>query len=84
MRWLKTLGLITWDCKDLTMEFLKGRQRIKLKGYLETKNQWPQDDKQQAQLKELHTYCIQVVPWQAEAHCCALHLEERERLTIRL
>lgn len=38
MRWLKTLGPITWDCNDLTMEFMKGKQKAKLKGCVEVKN----------------------------------------------
>lgn len=45
MKWLKTLGPITWNCINLTMEFKKGNQKIKLMAWQEMKNQWPQNDK---------------------------------------
>lgn len=64
MKWLKTLGPITCDCNNLTMEFRKGDQRVTLKACPEVKNQWLRGDKRQAQLRELHAYCIQVVSWQ--------------------
>lgn len=52
----------------------KEGRKIKLADCKEGKNQLLTEDKHQSQLKELQTYCIQVVPWQEEAQCYALNL----------
>lgn len=67
MQWLGILGAITWDCLNLTMEFFKDGQRMKLMGCKEGKNKLLIEDKVQHQMKELQTYNIQVAPWQEDS-----------------
>lgn len=76
MQWLKTLGPITWDCLSLIMEFVCKGQKVVLTACQDLRNQLPKEDKCQLHMGELHTYCIQVVPWQESDTCYTLKLEE--------
>lgn len=81
MQWLRTLGAITWDCLNLTIEFFKDGQKIKLTARKEGRSQLLTKEKAQKNLRELHTYMIQVISWQID--CCTLTLEEESPDTAR-
>lgn len=53
MKWFITLGAITWDNLNLTMEFIREGHKVKLTACKEGKNQLPNDDKIQHQMREL-------------------------------
>lgn len=52
MKWLRTLGAITSDCANLTMEFMRNKKKIKLVANQEVRHQFQLGDKDQPQLKE--------------------------------
>lgn len=58
MLWLRTLGAIAWDCANLTMEFVKRGERVKIVACQGIKNQLPLEDNDQPQLKSSQTYYI--------------------------
>lgn len=46
MQWLKTLDPTTWNCSNLTVEFMKNRQKVTLTACKGTKNQLPELEKE--------------------------------------
>lgn len=78
MKWLKTLGPITWDCSSLIMEFTVSGKRIKLQAEKGAKNQLLWCDKGQSVKSARQVYGIQVTPWQTKGMCYALNLAEEK------
>lgn len=67
---------MVWDFFNLTMEFVKDGQRVKLAAWRKAKNHLPELGKEPSEIKEVQTYCILVIPRSEEGQCCIVNLEE--------
>lgn len=73
MQWLRTLGPITWDCHNLTMEFVKDNKKVQLNASKSVKSFLLTTDKD-LKTKEQQAFMLQISPLQANLECYTLKM----------
>lgn len=82
MQWLKTLGPITWNFSNLTVEFVKDGQKVMLFACKGVKNQLLGRERGSTHSKDIQTYCIHITPNMEGSSCYALNLEEETSASV--